>query len=245
VKETIIEPILPPTKPLPRSFYRRSPADVARDLLGQLLLTRLPIGTPVCPAADASPAEATKEDATVVCGGWIVETEAYLAAGDPASHSANGPTRRNAAMFADAGTLYVYSIHTHHCLNVVTEPEQVGSAVLIRAIEPVWGLETMCGRRRLEEGATRQLCRGPGRLTRALGIDKRHDQLDLCVPKTAWIAPWEHPRTIDRRESGRIGISKAETLPLRFFVDQNRFVSGRVAPHSAAPRQSLAGLPAR
>jgi len=213
---------------------------VARDLLGQILLTRLPGGAAGGQAVDALPAEAADEAEPVVCGGWIVETEAYLAAGDPASHSANGPTRRNASMFAEAGTLYVYTIHTHHCLNAVTEPAEVGSAVLIRAVEPVWGLETMRRRRRLAEGATRQLCRGPGRLAQALGIDKRHDRLDLCLPGDVWIAPWQHACTIHPRQSGRIGLSKAATEPLRFFIDQNRFVSGRVAPHSAPPRQSLA-----
>ena len=107
---------------LPRSFYDRSPATVARELLGKALLRRL--------------------DGQWL-GGWIVETEAYLSDGDLASHSARGRTRGNAAMFGPPGTLYVYPIHAKYCMNAVTESDGTGSAVLIRAMEPVWGIDRM------------------------------------------------------------------------------------------------------
>lgn len=223
-----IDPPLPPNDRLPRSFYRRSPQEVARRLIGQALLSRIPT---------ANAAEG-KDDNSVLCGGWIVEAEAYLSVGDPASHSAVGPTKRNASMFAEPGVLYVYTIHTHHCLNAVTEQFGTGSAVLIRAVEPVWGIDLM-RQRRGRGHDLRQLCRGPGRLCRSLGIDKRHDGIDLASDASVWIAPWKHPRRVRCSAGSRIGISKAQEMPLRFFVDQNRYVSGRGTDHSERPRQSL------
>lgn len=219
---------LPPSGRLPRSFYRRSPQEVARRLIGQALMSRIPSTT----------GEDAGGDDALLCGGLIVETEAYLSVDDPASHSAVGPTKRNASMFADPGVLYVYTIHTHYCLNAVTEPLGVGSAVLIRAVEPVWGIELM-RQRRGQGHDLRQLCRGPGRLCRSLGIEKRHDGIDLVSDPSVWIAPWKHPRRVHCSAGSRIGISKGQEMPLRFFVDQNRYVSGRGGDHSERPRQSL------
>ena len=127
-----------PETRLPLAFYERRTETVARDLLGKSLVRKVQ-GEHV--------------------GGIIVETEAYLSTEDPASHSARGHTPSNAAMFGRAGTLYVYPIHAKYCLNAVTESDGVGCAVLIRAIEPVWGVEAMQENRGVED--LRRLTRGP------------------------------------------------------------------------------------
>ncbi|MDE2652672.1 MAG: DNA-3-methyladenine glycosylase [Gemmatimonadetes bacterium] len=148
--------------------------------------------------------------------GVIVETEAYLGLGDPASHAhaSKGRTPRNDAMFAARGTLYVYvSYGIHHCVNVVTGEEGDPAAVLVRALDPVSGEETMARRR----GRTTDLCSGPGRLAQALGITMRHNYHDLAQPPVRLLpgAPVEESRT---GTSGRIGVSRAGDWPLRFFI---------------------------
>lgn len=177
--------------------------------------------------------------------GIIVEVEAYLAENDPASHSAVGPKRRNASMFAQPGTLYVYTIHTRHCLNVVTLPQNVGSAVLIRAIEPVDGIQQMLKHRRrsrqddqsaLPTSLLRELTSGPGRLCEALQLDLRHDGLDLKASDSVWIEPPHNVvncTTWKMVESNRIGISKGTDLGLRWFIDGHQLVSGCARQHSA------------
>jgi DNA-3-methyladenine glycosylase len=193
-----------PTKPCPldRPFYDRDPVIVARELLGKRLVSK------------------TRDGLTA---GRIVEVEAYLSANDPACHAARGMTRRNASMFAPAGLAYVYSIHSRWCFNVVTMPEGVPSAVLIRAVEPLEGLALMHARR---VGAPRplELARGPARLCQALGIDRQLDRHDLTVGRRLWIedAPGER---FDVRVTPRIGISSAQELPLRFLVADNPYVS--------------------
>ena len=147
--------------------------------------------------------------------GRIVETEAYLAEDDAASHSASGPTRRNASMFEAAGAGYVYLIYGMHlCFNVVTGAAGQGEAVLIRALEPLEGLDAM-RRRRGGRASDRDLCRGPGRLAQALGIERADDGGALLARGRI--------RLIDRSaapaavEVGpRIGITKSAELPLRF-----------------------------
>lgn len=195
--------------PLSRRFYNRSPATVAAQLIGKAILAR---------ANDR------------LLGGLIVETEAYLSEQDPASHSSRGLTARNQSMFAQPGTLYVYSIHAKYCLNAVTEPEGVGSAVLIRAIEPLWGLSEMTARR--GQQALRKLCRGPAMLCQALAIDKQHDGIDLCQRETIWISNLKTLPKFSITRSPRIGIRHAAELPLRFFVDGNQFVSGKAGLHT-------------
>ncbi|MXW16105.1 MAG: DNA-3-methyladenine glycosylase [Gemmatimonadetes bacterium] len=146
--------------------------------------------------------------------GLVVETEAYLGRDDPASHAFNGRTRRNDAMFGKRGTLYVYvSYGIHHCINVVTGDEGDPGAVLIRALEPVSGLDVMAERR----GRATELCSGPGRLAQALGISMRHNGHDLSQPPIRLLAD-PAPAGAEVGVSGRIGVSRAADRPLRFFL---------------------------
>lgn len=188
-------------KPLPRSFYDREPAIVARELIGAVLIRV---------AADGRTA------------GRIVETEAYLADNDAASHSRRGLTRRNASMFGPPGHAYVYTIHTRFCLNAVTQPRGIGSAVLIRAIEPLDGIVLMRQRRGIDRPLL--IARGPGRLCEALAIDRALDGLDLTHRGELWIAAAGtdvQPIIV----GPRIGISNAREHPLRFCLRGSRFVS--------------------
>ncbi len=179
--------------------------DVARRLIGAYLIRRLTFG-----------------------GGRrrlalrIVETEAYLPLVDPSCHAYRGPTRRNASAFGRAGTAYVYFIYGNHfCLNVVTERAGIGAAVLIRAGEAMEGLDVM---RAMRPGvADARLASGPGNLCRALRIDRAHDGVELSTGDLA-IAKGATPRTI--ATSPRIGLSVAETWPLRFLDPTSASVSG-------------------
>lgn len=140
-------------------------------------------------------------------------------------------------MFGEAGTLYVYTIHAKYCLNAVTETVGRGSAVLIRALEPVWGVEVMQSRRGRDDW--RQLCRGPAMLCQSLDVDLRLNGADLCRTDAIWIESYGGPLDFPARVSPRIGIRHAAELPLRFFVDGNRYVSGRAADHTRRPTESL------
>ena len=197
---------------LSRSFYDRPTELVARELLGTALLRQL--------------------DGQWL-GGWIVETEAYLAEGDLASHSARGKTPGNAAMFGPPGTLYVYPIHAKYCMNTVTESEGLGSAVLIRAIEPVWGIERMQENRGTDE--LRRLCRGPAMLCQSLGIDRAFDTVDLLTSKQIMISNRQFDEPSRVTATTRIGISKSKARVLRYFVDGSWFVSGRASDHRTRP----------
>ena len=153
----------------------------------------------------------------------IVEVEAY-GSNDPACHAFGGPSERNKVMFWDGGFCYVYFIYgAHHCVNVVTDKEGVGSAVLIRALEPVSGIDLMRRRRRGVED--RLLTNGPGKLCQALGIDASLGGENFMDSERIWLMPYRRFRREQVGQSPRIGISKAKTLPWRFFLRQNRWVS--------------------
>lgn len=189
--------------PLDRSFFDRPPATVARELLGKLLLHESTLG---------------------LCGGRIVETEAYLARNDSACHAAKGETKRNAAMFGPPGHAYVYAIHAKWCLNAVTEGSGCPSAVLIRAIEPLFGVDLMQARRPLS--TPRDLARGPARLCAVLDVDKAENGVDLTTGHRLWIATDDSREGLDIGVSTRIGVTSAHELLLRFYLRGNSFVSG-------------------
>jgi DNA-3-methyladenine glycosylase len=187
---------------LGRDFFARPSPEVARDLIGTLFVHRTPEGR---------------------AGGIVVEVEAYEQT-DPASHSYAGKTARNAVMFGRAGVLYVYfSYGVHWCANVVTGDPGYGSAVLLRALEPTVGVELMKRRRKME--TVRDLCRGPGRLTQALAIDRSHDGADVVRGPFSFHAAPSRPVIA---VGPRIGITKAADVPWRFCAKDSKFLSRRV-----------------
>lgn len=191
--------------PLPRAFYLRPTAEVARDLLGKVLVHRTAAGE---------------------AAGRIVEVEAYLGQDDAASHAFRGPTPRARIMYEEGGRAYVYfSYGTHWCMNVVTEPRGRAGAVLVRALEPVLGIDIM-KERRLRE-AVLDLCSGPGKLAQALGIGAAENGADL-VRSSLFLRAGAPPREV--AVSKRIGITRNAEAPLRFFEAGNPFVSRARAP---------------
>jgi DNA-3-methyladenine glycosylase len=200
---------------LPRAFYARPTLEVAPDLLGKVLVHRTRAG---------------------LTSGIIVEVEAYVGEADPACHAAPGPTRRNAPMYGAPGHAYVYlNYGMHYLVNVVTEPRRSPAAVLIRALEPLEGLELMRTRRgrsrtarprnlarRIPEHA---LCKGPGNVTHALGISLRENGIDLLGDQ---LYIEDRGRQISGVSwSPRIGITVGTERHWRCFADGHISVSGK------------------
>jgi DNA-3-methyladenine glycosylase len=188
--------------PLPRQFYLRPAPAVARGLLGCVLVSR--IGT--------------------VTAGRIVETEAYLGPEDAASHAAFRPSS-HALFYGEGGHAYVYlNYGMHYCLNAITGRAGTPGCVLIRALEPVVGLRAMARRRRAPADSAR-LASGPGNLTRALGITAGESGADLTRGRLS-IEPPDAPRDFHIAAGPRVGITRARTLPLRFWIAGHACVSG-------------------
>jgi DNA-3-methyladenine glycosylase len=160
--------------------------------------------------------------------GRIVEVEAYLGPHDPAAHGYQGRrTPRNAALFGPPGTCYVYFIYgAHWCANAVTEREGYPAAVLIRALEPVAGVDVM--RRRRGVRKLEQLCAGPGRLCQALAIDRRQNGAPLSGAAIRIVGRSASPKTI--AAGPRIGVSRAADWPLRFWVEDSPWLSRPAGP---------------
>lgn len=188
---------------LPTAFFSADTVTIAKNLLGKLLVHETAQGT---------------------LAGRIVETEAYLN-DDPACHAHGGKkTGRTAVMFGPPGTSYIYLVYgMHHCFNVVTREAGVGEAVLIRALEPVLGLELMQAYRNTQD--IKNLCSGPGKLVSAMGMHKSLNGVALNKPPlylaNADVAR-KHKNIVT---TTRIGISKGKALPLRFYLEGNLFIS--------------------
>lgn len=194
---------------LPRRFYCQPTLRVARALLGQILVHEAPDG---------------------LSAGRIVEVEAYRGPRDRAAHSRGGHrSPRNEVMYGPPGHAYVYFVYgMHHCVNVVTQPRDVPEAVLIRALEPVAGLDLMRRRRSLPTAPTWRLCRGPGALCAALGITRAANGADLVHGRLRIVAAAAVPRR-DIRRTPRIGVAYAgphAAFRWRFLVAPSRAVSG-------------------
>jgi DNA-3-methyladenine glycosylase len=184
---------------LKRAFYDRGAIEVAQELLGKVLVHG--------PTA-----------------GVIVETEAFLGEGDLAAHSARGVTDRTRVIFGPPGCAYVYFIYgMYECLNLVCEPEGKAGCVLIRALEPVAGIDLMQHRRPAAR-KTEDLASGPGKLTLAMAITRAQNGCDVTRGALVVREPAER-RTVEITSTPRIGITKSSALPLRFLIRGNRFVS--------------------
>ncbi|MFZ0860297.1 MAG: DNA-3-methyladenine glycosylase [Candidatus Sulfotelmatobacter sp.] len=196
---------------LDRAFFRRDPRRVARELLGKVLV---------------------RQEAKTRLTARIVELEAYLGVEDPAAHAAAGNTARTAVLFGPPGHAYVYFIYgNHYCLNVSCEPEGSAGCVLIRALEPLSGVEEMAQARGIEIHGPKDLPKltsGPGRLAQAFGITRARDNGgDLTsVNNRLWIGE-DGYRAHGIQMTPRIGITKAADKPLRYILAGNAFISGR------------------
>lgn len=191
--------------PLPRSFYEQDTREAAQKLLGQLVVRRLPTGETL--------------------SGIIVETEAYLT-DDPACHAYRGQTPRNSAMFGPPGHAYVYFTYgLHMMLNLVCAPQGIAEAVLVRALEPVEGVELM-RQNRGGMAETRQLTNGPGKLAQALALTRlSHNEADVTDPAGELLILPNDFAPFAMVTTTRIGITQGVDLPWRYYVAGNAFVS--------------------
>ena len=193
-------------QPINRVFYTRDTLKVAKAILGKILVRRTPLG---------------------FLTGKIVEAEAYRGTDDPASHSFRGKTSRNEVMFGKPGITYVYFTYgNHHCLNIVTEKSDIPAAVLIRAIEPLKGLESMKRNRSVEKII--DVASGPGKLTKAFQITRKDNNIDVTDSSSniSIHTPIEE-KSFQIIQTTRIGIRLAQELPWRFYIKGNPHVSKR------------------
>jgi DNA-3-methyladenine glycosylase len=203
---------------VPQSFYARDPRIVARELLGKILVRTLSRGAK-----------------SLRLAGRIVEVEVYLGEGDLAAHSAAGKTERNQVLFGPPGHAYVYFIYgVHYCLNFSCMPEGNAGCVLLRAIEPLEGIEQMAqargitGERLNSISELRRLTSGPGRVCEALGITRKlfnGERLYTSSSHLKIVSDGFAPDAIE--ETLRIGITKSSEMPLRYLIQGNPFVSGK------------------
>ncbi len=199
-----------PFKKLPKNFYTRDVLTVAKELLGKVLI---------------------KNEEGSLLAGKIVEVEAYDGSVDEAAHTFIGRTKRNEIMFNEGGYFYVYFTYgAHFCCNVVTGKKDHGTAVLIRAVEPLAGIERMSLNRfnkiLLSDKEKLNLTNGPGKICEAFGITKKHYGLDLTGEKVFIL---DRPKLKSEQivTSKRIGIKKSVELPWRFYIKDNPYVSKR------------------
>jgi len=185
---------------LQRDFYKRRTDDVARDLLGKILVRRL---------------------SDELLGGVIVETEAYFGSDDPASRAFNGLKEYNRVMFEEPGRLFIYNVHKYWMLNIIAHNDGVGG-ILIRAIEPTMGVETMLRNRPVKN--SRDLTSGPGKLTLALEVDKSLNGVDVTSESSpVYVLDNDYECIIDT--SHRIGVTRDLPEHYRYYVRGNSFVS--------------------
>ncbi|OGU55195.1 MAG: 3-methyladenine DNA glycosylase [Ignavibacteria bacterium RBG_13_36_8] len=195
-------------KKLPKNFYIRDVLTVAKELIGKVLVY---------------------QNGNKKLSGKIVEVEAYRGSVDQASHSFNGKTKRNEVMFEEGGLLYIYFTYgVHFCCNVVTGKCGQGDAVLLRAVEPVSGIEEMAinrfNKKKIDEKELINLANGPGKICRAFNFNRSHNGTDL-TGNQIYILDKEKIKNHSIVASTRIGIKKSVDLPWRFYIKDNPFVS--------------------
>jgi len=189
---------------LPKGFFARDARIVAKELLGQILVR-------VC-----------KNN---ILAGKIVETEAYLGKEDPASVARRSKVPYSELMWGEPGIAFIYAVHGNWLLNIVTMPKGIASAVLIRAIEPIEGVDVMMKNRKVTD--IKNLTNGPGKLTKALAIDKRFNGVDVTKQDSPIKICRGFNESFEIVRKHRIGVSKDLDEPLRFYIKGNKFVSKR------------------
>lgn len=192
----------PGLSPLGRDFYERDPSQVARDLLGKVIVRRL---------------------GSKILSGKIVETEAYYGDGDPASRAYRGRKNYNRPMFEEPGRLFVYMVHTWWLLNIVAHGEGGVGAVLIRGLEPLEGVQAMIVNRGIDD--IQNLTNGPGKLGRALAVTNEMNGLDITEAWSDLVVTAGEDEAFDTGSSRRIGVAQDLPNELRFYIEANKFVS--------------------
>lgn len=219
--------------------FRGEARDIARDLVGSLLLNHAPDTLPVNRSADPTrdhnhdhtPDQSDASSGPV--GGLIVETEAYINVVDPACHLTAGRTPRTESFYSGPGTVYVYTMHGHHVLNLISTLDDHPEGILIRAIEPTHGIDVMADRRGLDVEQSTLLASGPGCLTEAIGVTKAEfdDHLlsdtSLTISETDW--------TPGVKTTARIGVTSATDWPLRFVAQEDGNAATRDSKYVSKP----------